>query len=121
MRKAKLKKIKTAYLGSNVNPENRREFINKQIELFKQKYERTKKEDDEITDNQLQKEAEHYARYVVNKEKKHFEAYLRGEKSFKYKKRVFPVMTEEFIKNSSDVKEIINIKDDGNRKSTVIN
>ena len=121
MRKTKLKKIKTAYLGSNVNPENRREFINKQIELFKQKYERTKKEYDEITDNQLQKEAEHYARYVVNKEKKHFEAYLRGEKSFKYKKRVFPVMTEEFIKNSSDVKEIINIKDDGNRKSTVIN
>ncbi len=89
--------------------------------MFKQQYERTKKEDDEITDNQLQKEAEYYAQYVVNKEKKHFEAYLRGEKSFRYKKRRFPVMTEEFIKNSSDAKDIINIKDDGNRKSTVIN
>lgn len=101
-----VKKI-SSYLGSRVMPETRNRFIEQQVEGYIQNYINRTKEEDRVEDNELQKMARGYARYQVNKENKHYKAWLANKVFYKYKGTTFPVLTEDFLKASSSIKDII--------------
>lgn len=127
------KKGLNIYLGSRITAENRREYeqsvidsniqrmmfdieaeierimfqedkddteINKELELF---------DKSKMTDGAIKMLAKTQARFQVNKENKHYKAWLKGRSFFKYKGQMYPVMTDKFIKDSQSIKDIVKI------------
>lgn len=104
------------YLGNVVTPQNRRELMKnlKQayIDQSNRRYAAEKEGDldhEPPTEKELNYLAEAYAKFTVNKEQKHYKAYLEGKSFYKYRGQVFPVITEGFAKEARTAKQIIDI------------
>lgn len=117
------KSVKPArYLGNTITPQNRNQFAKAQTEYFIERYkmetaadrekaiqegndEKVRKIDEErFSDVDLQKVAEDFGRYQCNKEQKHYEAWQKGHKFFKFHGNRFPVLTEDMV--NKDLVEI---------------
>lgn len=98
------------YLGSMITPENRFEFERNQKKLYKQNYLDKVEEEERGSEEQIERMASDYARYQSNKEIKHFKAWLMGKDVYSYRGTRFPVLTESLLKETSSVKEIVNIE-----------
>jgi len=123
------------YMGSVVTPGNRRKYEKAQWESFAQRYVAdivTKREvieaqedktDEEIeievndfnreqiTDDQLVRLSERFARYQSNKEQKHYKAWFSGKSTFTYKGQAFPVLTERWLEEHKSIKDIVKVED----------
>lgn len=126
-------KKKSPYMGSIVTPENRNEYEAKQVEAFKERYvanvkrqreeisSQEDKSEDEIrseiehfnkeqfSEEELEAMAKRFARFQTNKEQKHYNTWLLGRSSFRYKGRTFPVITERFLKETKSIKDIVKV------------
>lgn len=121
---------RSPYVGSVLTVDNRREFINAQKKVFIDNQlamaeakrdailaqegtdEEIQAELDELASKTLSTErlehlGEQFGIFQANKESKHYKAYLKGLTSFKYKGRMFPVQTEEFLLKAKEYQEII--------------
>lgn len=95
-----------------VTPENRRQFMETQKQIFKDQYKSRLdkgKVEEELTDKELEREADKFARFVVNREKKHLQAYIRGDQYYKYQNQMLPVITSDFAKTARTADQIIDI------------
>lgn len=119
-------------MGSRVLPEQRIEYLEKQAEFFKTKHveqivnkrseiqsQKDKSEDEiraeiekfnkqQVSEKELHFMALRFARFQYHKEKKHFEAWLRGDSVYVYHGQRFPVLTERFLKQTQSAKDFIN-------------
>lgn len=102
---------KSEFVGSVITPDKRWEFINAHKENFIRNY-KPKKGEEELTERELDILAEQSARKLVNRANKELKAYIKGNSFFKYKGVHAPVMTEEYLKNTNSLKEIIKHKID---------
>ena len=102
--------VRSDYLGSVITAENRRTFMEKQKELYIQNYYNKTEEESQLPEETVSQMAEEYAVYQVNKENKHYKAWLKGKLSYSYKGTTFPVLTKSLIEKTSSVKEIVNVK-----------
>jgi hypothetical protein len=94
------------YYGSVITPQTRRLFRETQARAYKENYLRTTKEEEQVTEDELEVMAQQYAKYQIIKEQKHYKAFLKGKDTYSYKGTRFPVMNDKFMKNTRDVKEI---------------
>lgn len=110
------------YLGNIITPQNRNQFAAAQAEYFIERYkqetaadlekakqegndEQVRKIDEErFSDEYLAKVAHDFGRYQCNKEQKHYAAWEKGHKFFKFHGNQFPVLTEDMV--NKDLVEI---------------
>jgi hypothetical protein len=97
------------FAGNVITPANRREFIEKQAELYKEQYLRANKDKEKMSDAKLEQTALGYGRHMANKEVKHFKSFIKGELNYKYKGISFPVLTKESIKSARKAEDIVEI------------
>lgn len=124
------------YLGSIVTGKNRNEyrreqkiaFIENQLRIYEVGREKitsqTDKTEEEITqelqaynaDQMTEAEMDElssaFAKFQCNKEQKHYAAWMKGKAWFRYRGMPYPVMTEEFLRKSQKMKDIIKINQD---------
>jgi len=122
------------YMGSVITFSNRREYEAKQKEFFIEKYtadivakrdkilaqtDKTPEElnveveefnSKQINEQQLDELAQSFAVHQRNKENKHYKKYLQGFTEFTYKGKKYPVMTEELINKTKEIKEIEDVR-----------
>lgn len=105
--KPQINKLGT-YVGSRITAENRRAFMEKQKERYREHYEEQLEKgeiEEPWTEERLERVCEEYARVIVNRENKHYKAYLKGKKFYTYKGRRYPVATDIFLRHSQSLKE----------------
>lgn len=103
------------YLGSVITPQNRNIFAAAQSEYFKERYllemktdkeaailagddAKVKKIDEEMFNEEvLQEVSDRFGRYQCNKEQKHYAAWQKGLKFYKFHDNRFPVLTEDMV------------------------
>jgi hypothetical protein len=134
---SKPKSAPSPYMGSRVNAVNRKSYETAQVEYFKERYtqdvvkkrenieaQKDKTQDQidlevdifnkaQISEEELDSMAFRFGKYQVNKENKHYKAWLKGKSSFVYKGQTFPVLTEKFLNNSKSIKDIIKVEENG--------
>lgn len=122
------------YVGSNITPEKRRAYEELQAKYFRERYvadvvakrEKIKNQEgkppeeieievqkfnsEQINERELEEMSWKFARNQTNKEQKHYRAWEKGHSFFMYKGNRFPVMTEEFINKTKEIKEIEQLK-----------
>jgi len=123
------------YMGTRLTPENLGEYKKQQSEAFKDKFladvvrkreeienqedkseEEIAKEINEYNSQQpsergLELLSQRFAKFQAGKEKKHYEAWLKGKSSFTYKSKNFPVLTQRFLEQTQSIKEIIPVNE----------
>lgn len=99
------------YLGNIITSENRNEYIKQQKEAYISRY-KPKEGEEPLTESELEKQAYDFAKLMVKKSQLELKAYIKGDKFFKYKGSFVPVMTEEFIRSTKSLKEIIKIDEE---------
>lgn len=105
-------KRRSPFMGNELTAANRREFEKKQAELYKQNYYKNTKKEEQKPEGVVDAMAKGYARYQTNKENKHFRAWKAGKSVFTYMGTTFPVLTEQFLKETRSIKEIIKENND---------
>lgn len=134
------------YLGSRITPETRRAYEELQSRYFIERFtadvvakrEKIKNQEgktieeieeevrkfnsEQMNERELEELSWRFARNQTNKEQKHYKAWQRGDSFYIYKGNRFPVMTEEFINKTKEIKEIEQLKKevDGKSKDTSI-
>lgn len=129
----------TAYFGSSITASNRRDYMSKQAEMFKERHiaevirkrDEIKKKDisedemnveldafnkEQLTDEQLEMSSRRFAIFQVNKENKHYKAWLKNKAWYRYKGNRFPVISQEFLDKTETVKPIEKIENDTGNK-----
>jgi len=114
---AKNKNRKLEFLGNIITAENRREFMNKHVEAYKENYLKIQKQEEEDDvppppEDVLHKMAVKYAKEMVAREKKQLKAFIKGKKSYTYKNQTYPVITDEFIRKTNSLKEILKLEEE---------
>lgn len=129
------------YIGSRITPETRAAYEELQARYFRERFiadvvakrekiqnqegktpediqvEVQKFNSEQMNERELEELSWRFARNQTNKEQKHYRAWERGDSFYTYKGNRFPVMTEEFINKTKEIKEIEQLKEEINGKS----
>ena len=90
---------KPGFLGVVITPENRNTVIANFFNVFLKKVNEDEKYQG-LTEVEKKELSRVYALMEVNRQKKHYDAWLKGKTFYKYKGKIYPVLTEnEFSKN----------------------
>lgn len=102
---------KSKYLGSIITPENRLQYISEQKKAYISRYS-PKEGEEPLTDEELEDKAYKFAKHMAQKSQLELKAYLKGQTTFKHKGAILPVMTDDFIRNTHSLKEILKLDEE---------
>lgn len=79
------------YCGAKITPKNRRQHLENFRKVF---YEQIKGDAkyENMTEEDLDKTSKIYAKLEVQREQKHFKAWLKNKSMYKFKNKMFPVL-----------------------------
>ena len=102
MSKKKKEKAKKQFLGALITKKKKKNYS----EQYQKDYiEKIKNEGnpDNLSDEEIQVLARGYAFFQVRREMKHLKAYLKGQTSYKYRGKYFPVLSTESFKQQEQL------------------
>lgn len=100
------------YCGATITPENRRQYLSNYKKVFYEQIVGNEKYES-LSEEELEKTSEIYAKFEVQREQKHFKAWLKNATMYKFKGKMFPVLrslygegeTFESMRNNQENKE----------------
>lgn len=100
---------RTPFLGKKITPKNRFLVREQFYTVFLQKVLTDEVHKDMSHDDKV-KAANFYAKLEVSREQKHYKAWLKGKRVYKFKGQTYPVLTEQVEDQSTYLSDIMDLE-----------